>query len=154
MGRDGKKGNKNPNWIQLKFLLLLQLGHWVVTLTPPCWYPWCSQSTDNALSHYTSCAVLWVPMERTVHLPLHRLSEAPREDHRLAGAQPNPVANTELLPVHSPAVCLRLLSKANVACPKPKVEGHFFLEGNESPGNAKKQASKQTKRLGQLVWVD
>lgn len=48
--------------------------------------------------------LLQVPVEKTMHLPHHKLLEAPREEHRLIGAQPNSLANAEPPPTPSPAV--------------------------------------------------
>lgn len=82
----------------------------------------------------------------------------PREGQRLTGAQPNPTANSEPPPTPSPAVrpAPEHFFKLVVLAQGPRIwllERQFYLEGNEPPGNAKKQASKQTKSLRHLVWL-
>lgn len=44
-------------------------------------------------------------MEKTVHLPHHKLSEHPERDKDAARAQPNPITDAEPPPTPSPAVC-------------------------------------------------
>lgn len=104
----GSRVGREETQLKLKCLLLLQSRHWIVALACPCWYLDAHSHLASALSHYTSCTVLWVPMEKTMHLPLHKLSEVPREGQRV-GAQPNPLTNTEPPPA---TVQLSILSQS------------------------------------------
>ena len=129
----------------------------------PSWSPWCSHChLASALSHCTSCAMLWAPVEKTMHLPHHQLSEALWEGWGLAGAQPNPLANSKPPPTPSPAVgpvpgnSFKLMAPAQ----GPRTAG--FLRSNfiwkamnpqAMQGKKKNTKSKQTKSLEHLVWL-
>lgn len=123
----------------------------------PCWSPWCSHSHPaSALSHYTSYAVSRVPVEKTRHLPHHRLPEAPREGHGLAGAQPNPPANSEPPLTRSPAVGAVPAHSFKLMVPAQDPRTVGVLRGNFTWKVMNPQAmqrSKQTKRLEHLVWL-